>query len=414
MTQEKAIPALRFPEFKGEWHQDILSSLSNEKFQNGVFNDPKKVGSGYRIINVKDMYQDGFIDERELPRLELSKSEFDNNKVVSGDTFFTRSSLVKEGIAYSNLYLRDADDVTYDGHLIRLRPDKGIVDPRFLNALLKTYKTRKEIVSHGKTGTMTTIGQSDLSKCVVVYPKLPEQQKIAKFLGAVDEKIAQLQKKKDLLEDYKKGCMQKLFSQEIRFTDNNGNPFPDWEEKRLGDIATFKKGKGISKADISEDGGEKCIRYGELYTEYKAFIASIKSRTNVDMINPVLSKKNDILMPTSDVTPNGLATASAIDEKDVILGGDILIIRAKGLNNRYFSYFVDGNKHMIMRLVSGVTVYHIYGSDMATLKLTLPHIDEQKKIADFLSALDDKIALVADELNKAKTFKKGLLQQMFV
>ncbi len=100
-------------------------------------------------------------------------------------------------------------------------------------------------------------------------------------------------------------------------------------------------------------------------------------------------------MPTSDVTPNGLATASALDEAGVILGGDILIIRSKHLNNKYFCYFVSAHKHLIMRLVTGVTVYHIYGSDLATLKMKLPSKEEQMKIAGFLSAIDQKIMLVS-------------------
>jgi type I restriction enzyme S subunit len=84
------------------------------------------------------------------------------------------------------------------------------------------------------------------------------------------------------------------------------------------------------------------------------------------------------------------------------------------IQHRFFAYFVAANKQKIMRLVSGVTVYHIYGSDLATLHLAIPHPAEQRKIAEFLSAIDRKIELVGAELEHAKTFKKGLLQQMFV
>ena len=216
------------------------------------------------------------------------------------------------------------------------------------------------------------------------------------------------------MQQYKKGMMQKLFTQELRFKDAQGNDFPDWEEKRLGEVATFKKGKGISKADIVEGGKNKCIRYGELYTEYSEIIKSIVSRTDTEKSSSVLSKKNDILMPTSDVTPNGLATASALNATGVILGGDILIIRTKSILNAFFCFFVASHKNKIMRLVSGVTVYHIYGSDLASLHVNIPSFSEQQKIADFLSSIDQKINLVSIELDHAKSFKKGLLQQMFV
>lgn len=399
--QKQAIPALRFPEFNENWNQLRLGDIGKVSMCKRIMKDETSTSGDIPFYKIGTFGKepDAYIDKKIYEKYK-QKYSFPQK----GDILVSASGTIGRLVVYDGLpaYFQDSN-------IIWIANDEKTITNPFLSYCYKNVQWTTEDT------TIARLYNDNLKKVKIYIPQnQDEQKKIAEFLGAIDEKIAQLQKKKDLLENYKKGCMQKLFSQEIRFTDDNGNPFPDWEEQKLGDIATFKKGKGISKADISEDGEYKCIRYGELYTEYKAFIDLVKSRTNVDMINPVLSKKNDILMPTSDVTPNGLATASAIDEKDVILGGDILIIRAKELNNRYFSYFVDGNKHMIMRLVSGVTVYHIYGSDMATLKLTLPHINEQKKIADFLSTLDDKIALVADELDKAKTFKKGLLQQMFV
>jgi type I restriction enzyme S subunit len=187
----------------------------------------------------------------------------------------------------------------------------------------------------------------------------------------------------------------------------------EWEEKKLGEVATFLKGKGISKDDIAENGKNKCIRYGELYTEYNEIIDEIKSRTNVSKDNAVLSEENDILMPTSDVTPDGLATASALNEAGVILGGDILIIRSSKILNKFFSYYVAGNKKDIMRLVTGVTVYHIYGSDLATLKINFPSLPEQQKIAGFLSAVDERIGVLQKKREALVKYKKGIMQKIF-
>jgi restriction endonuclease S subunit len=120
------VPKLRFKEFvnDGEWVEDILINLAINGFSNGVFNDPKKVGRGYKLINVINMYTESPICENDLSLLELSQSEFEKNKVEFGDIFFTRSSLVSEGIAKSNIYLGSSDDITYDGHLIRMQPKK--------------------------------------------------------------------------------------------------------------------------------------------------------------------------------------------------------------------------------------------------------------------------------------------------
>ncbi len=199
----------------------------------------------------------------------------------------------------------------------------------------------------------------------------------------------------------------------LRFKDEQGNAFPEWEEKRLGEVATFSKGKGISKAEISENGKNRCIRYGELFTIYNEGITTVISRTDTEKSDSVLSEKNDILMPTSDVTPTGLAIASALDEAGVVLGGDILIIRTNRIFNLFFCYFVAAHRNMIMRLVSGVTVYHIYGSDLATLQVKIPHFDEQQKIAAFLSAIDTKIAQVTQKKSLLEDYKKGCMQQLF-
>ena len=200
-----SVPALRFIGFSGEWVKDNLLSLNEGGFANGIFNDPKKVGRGYKLVNVLDMYIDGTIDERRLSLVDIDKTEFNKNKVENGDVFFTRSSLVKEGIAYSNTYLGQSKDITFDGHLIRMRPKKELINSVFLNYLLRTSNPRRQLVKRGKTATMTTIGQADIATVNVIYPSLSEQTKIANFLTAVDEKISLLTQKATLLSQYKKG-----------------------------------------------------------------------------------------------------------------------------------------------------------------------------------------------------------------
>ena len=196
---------------------------------------------------------------------------------------------------------------------------------------------------------------------------------------------------------------------ELRFPEFNG----EWVEKRLGEIAKFFKGKGISKNDIDANGIYKCIRYGELFTIYKETIREIFSKTN-QYENMIISEGNETLMPTSDVTPNGLATASALNEKSVIIGGDILIIKSDKLINSFLSYYIKSHKKQIMRLVTGITVYHIYANDMKNFKIILPPtLAEQQKIASFLSAIDVKINLQEQKTNQLEKYKKALLQKLF-
>jgi type I restriction enzyme S subunit len=144
--------------------------------------------------------------------LQLTDTEFFKNKVDNGDVFFTRSSLVPEGIAKSNIYLGSSENITYDGHLIRMRPKKEIINPIYLHYLLKTEWVRSQMIAKGKTATMTTIGQSDVASVEISYSKTPqEQQKIASCLSAVDELITAQAEKIEQLQQHKKGLMQGLF-----------------------------------------------------------------------------------------------------------------------------------------------------------------------------------------------------------
>ena len=206
-------PRLRFPEFQnaGEWSEGKLINLSNEPLSNGVFNDPKRVGSGYKLINVSDMYIETSVDESRLALLELSQPEFAANQVIAGDIFFTRSSLVKSGIAVSNIYLGASEDVTYDGHLIRFRPNMSKVVPLFAHYLFKTAPIREQLIARGKTATMTTIGQADVASVALLYPNRAEQQCIADCLRSKDTLITTAAREFETLKTHKKGLMQQLF-----------------------------------------------------------------------------------------------------------------------------------------------------------------------------------------------------------
>jgi len=159
------------------WNKLNLIELSKDGINNGVFNDPKKIGSGYRLINVKNLYSGNCIDVHELTLLELSLKEFLRNKAEKGDLFFTRSSLVVEGIAHSNINLSSKEDITFDGHVMRVRPNEKQINPLYLLFYCKTKFSRLYLQAHGKTTTMTTISQKDLGSLPVIFPKLKAQNR---------------------------------------------------------------------------------------------------------------------------------------------------------------------------------------------------------------------------------------------
>ena len=187
----------------------------------------------------------------------------------------------------------------------------------------------------------------------------------------------------------------------------------EWEEKRLEQVAIFLKGKGIAKSDVIPNGPVPCIRYGELYTNYQESITKVKSFVNLDPGNLVLSRINDVIIPASGETEEDIATASCVLQKDIALGGDINIIRSR-IHGVFFSYYLNSAKREdIARLAQGISVVHLYLSQLKNLIISIPKKSEQQKIAACLTALDDLISAAAGRLDALKQHKQGLMQQLF-
>ena len=187
----------------------------------------------------------------------------------------------------------------------------------------------------------------------------------------------------------------------------------EWTSNRLGDFAKFSKGKGISKIDIDENGETECIRYGELYTHYGEVIGEIRSKTSIDKSSLVLSEGNDVVIPASGETQIDIATASCVLKAGVALGGDLNII--KTLNNGVFlSYYLNSKKKIdIARLSQGISVVHLYSSQLTLLSLNLPSLAEQHKIAMFLSLISDRISKSMKIIENLKLQKNIIVKKIF-
>lgn len=185
----------------------------------------------------------------------------------------------------------------------------------------------------------------------------------------------------------------------------------DWEVVRLGDIGIFLKGSGISKENLS-DSGIACIRYGELYTTYKEVINYVYCKTDIPIQGLVLSKKNDILIPTSGETAIDIATASCILLDGVAIGGDTNIVRTEQ-NGIYLAYCLNNMmKNRIASLAQGATVIHLYANHLKTLEIPLPPIKEQEKIAQILNTWDSYIGNLEKLIEAKQRYKKGLMQRL--
>ena len=195
----------------------------------------------------------------------------------------------------------------------------------------------------------------------------------------------------------------------LRFPEFEG----EWQEERLSDIADLSKGIGISKDQLSAD-GEPCILYGELYTKYKSeTIKEVISKTNIDNTKLVKSKANDVIIPCSGETAEEIATARCVLKDDVLLGGDLNIIRLHVYDGSFMSYQLNGKrKYDIAKVAQGVSVVHLYGEHLKNIKTINPSLNEQKKIANLLSLLDVRISTQNKIIDKLQSLIKGIMVEL--
>lgn len=375
-------PKLRFPEFNGNWKSKKLEDVGS--VINGLTYSPD------------DIDEDGVLVLRSSNIKENQLSFNDNvyvntenyNAVKENDILICVRNGSRNLIGKNALITKEAEGVAFGAFMSVYRSELN----KFVFQLFAT-DTYYKVIQENLGATINSINNSDLKKFEFYFPLKEEQDKIADFLYEIDTKINQLSKKKELLEQYKKGIMQKIFNKEIRFKDDNGVNFTNWVEKKLGDIAN-KKSSNISANKIEDNFGDYVI-YGasgvlkkiDFYEEEDDYVSIVKDGSGVGRLFYCKGQSSVL--------------------------GTMEIIRPNNDINTYFLYLLLSNIDFT-KYITGSTIPHIYFKDYSSEIITLPCIKEQIKIANFLSSVDDKINQVNTQLIKTKGFKKGLLQQMFV
>ena len=381
MEKQKNMPQLRFPEFEGEWENLKLGELS------------KSIHSG-KDSNVFDgnypLYGSmGIIGKSSSPTYEGK---------------YILVARVGANAGSINL-VEDSFGVTDNTLVIE---NDSRIDTDFEYYLLKVANLNRYIFGSGQplvTGSM-------LKALKVLIPSLPEQLKIASFFTAIDQKISQLKRKKTLLEQYKKGVMQKIFSQEIRFKDDNGHEFPKWEKKKLGELTykTGKKNKGSTPYPIySINNREGFLPQGDQFEGVDS-----NSRGYDISLYKIIEEKTFAYNPAR-INVGSIGFSG--DLKDVIISSLYVCFKTKqGVEDAYLLHYLKTfqfNKSVLQNVEGGVRDYLFY-ENFSNIKINLPSNKEQVKIANFLSAIDDKINHTQKQVEKAEVWKKGLMQQMFV
>lgn len=408
-------PKLRFKAFSDELSHHTLMDIIVEKPSNGIMNRQSDKVTAVKHINVIDMYTDDKIHVDELRYSEYGDTAVEKCNVEIGDIFLTRSSVKADGIAKSNILLDDGIYV-YDDHLIRLKVDKNNYIPEFVNDYLASPRFRRQFIVRAKTTAFTTIGQGDVASCTGDFPSLPEQQKIAEFLLTIDTVIKKQKETVSAWEERKKGVMQKLFSQEVRFKADDGSDFPEWEEKYLSDIASFHSGLTYTPDDVvdSENGilvfRSSNIQNGRIAYDDNVYVdKELKEKNYVKLHDIVVCVRNG---SKSLVGKNALVTESDLN---ATWGAFMSVIRAKQ-NYEFIHQYLNSTffKKEMYKDSGTATINQITTAMLNGCKLFVPSLAEQQKIADCLSSLDEVIEKQKATLAVWEELKKGLLQQMFV
>lgn len=400
-------PKTRFPEFQGGWVSHKLGDIAEFFKGKNISKEDVIEGGKIEVIRYGELY---------TRYSEVIDKVFSRSNLDPGTLFLSKiNDVIIPASGETNIDIATASCVTKSG--VGLSGDINVIRTQNDGVFLSYYlnnKRRLDIARMAQGNSVVHLYPSQLASLILNLPTLEEQRKIAVFLAAVDDKIAALQQKNDLLKKYKKGAARAIFTQKLRFKDENDNDYPDWEEKPLVEIServTKKNKDNGSSAVLTNSAVQGIVNQGEFFDKNIANPNNLTNYTLVSTGDFVYNPRISAMAPVGPIRRNHLGAG--------VMSPLYTVFRIKQGNlDFYESYFATYLWHDYLRSVANsgarhdrmnITTYEFY-----QMPVPLPREEEQQKIADFLTALDDKVNLTEKELEQAKKFKKSLLQQMFV
>ena len=414
------VPKLRFPEFSGEWEKKKLKDVGNSVI--GLTYSPNDISDkGYLVLracNIKDnqlSFNDQvFVNMRIPEKLTVRK----------GDILICARSGSQHLIGKNAYIEKDYPNYTFGAFMCVFRCDESA----FVFQGFQTARIKRQIFEN-QGARINQITTANINAFSMYFPGIKEQTKIANFLTLFDKKIEKQSEKVAALEEYKKGLMQKIFTREIRFKDDEGKDYPEWTNKLYGDIFCFHPTYSYSRAMLNNVGSIKYIHYGDVHTKYPIVLdvkntqipyLNSKSLSN-DIDSYSYCKEGDLIIAdaSEDYDAIGKATALTNIGNDKIISGLHTILardEQKHTEPSFRGYLLASEevKKQIRTSAAGAKVLGISKSNLAKIKISLPTLPEQAKIASFLTLFDRKIEKEKAKLEALREQKKGLLQQMFV
>ncbi len=416
MSKNINVPKLRFKEFSGDWEEknygDIYSFYSTNSLSRDKLNYDNENVKNIHYGDIHTKFNSMFdITNENVPfinnDIDLSKIK-EESYCLNGDLVIADASEDYNDIGKTMEIINLNNEKVIAGlHTFLARPNKYDMALGFTGYLLQSWKVRKQVMIIAQGTKVLSLSTGRLSKVKLDLPQKQEQEKIASFLTSVDTKIEQLTKKETLLKEYKKGVMQKIFNQEIRFVRDDGSDFCEWEEKKLKEISKFFSGGTPTSTNKNYYNGDiPFIGSGKINaSKVEQFITSkALENSSAKMVN-----EGDLLYALYGATSGQVA----ISKIKGAINQAVLCIRSK--ENLYFLYYF-----LLLKQNSIIATYlqggqgNLSAQIIKNLKINIPCLEEQTKIANFLSEIDTKIEQTQKQLESSKEFKKALLQTMFV
>ena len=407
MSKEKrSVPKLRFPGFTEDWEQ-------------------RKLGDLYKRVNERN---DGTLGRDKW--ISVAKMYFQEPDKVQSNNLDTRTYVMKKG------------DIAFEGHpnnefkfgrFVLNDIGTGIIselfpiyrpiteyDLDFWKYAIQLERVMAPIFAKSITSSGNSSNKLDHNHFLnqeLLVPNIEEQKKIGTLLSILSKNITLHQRKLEHLNLKKKALLQKLFPKDgERYPELRFPGFTDaWEQRKLGDIATFSKGNGYSKSDLTPS-GDPIILYGRLYTNYETTISNVDTFVGLKD-KSVISQGGEVIVPASGETAEDISRASVVKNQGIIIGGDLNVIKVNHLLDPTFLALTisnGGQQKELSKRAQGKSVVHLHNSDLQEVNLTFPLLNEQKEISTLFEKMDNIITLHQRKLEHLQLQKKALLQQMFV
>lgn len=414
MTNEVVnVPELRFPEFDGDWEEKKLKDISN-KGMYGIGASATEFDGENVYVRITDINE----SSRKINNDKLTSPDKLDKKYLlnENDVLFARTG-ASTGKTYIHKHYDRDKNYYFAGFLIKFEfKNNYLANFIFQNTLTKRFENWVSVMSvrSGQPG----INSEEYGKLKMMFPSKVEQNKIGAFFSKLDQQIELEEKKLAKLEEQKKGYMQKLFSQELRFKDENGDDYPEWMETSIRNIFDNKGGTALEK-EFDNNGTHKVISIGSYSMNSTYNEQNLRINKN-DFTEKYLLNEGDLAMVLNDKTKEGniIGRSIYIDEDDKYIYNQRTerLIPVTGNNHKFLWYLMNSEqfRKKIKQMMQGATQVYINYNSIKDLSIYLPILEEQNKIENFLGDIFNIIKNQSDKVELLKRRKKGFLQKMFV